>query len=93
IEEPTLEMMFLINNSPFAGKDGEPITSRKLLARLQKEAESDIALHVYETDSADMFRVAGRGELHLSILIEKMRREGLEFQVSSPQVIIREENG
>lgn len=93
IEEPTLEMMFLINNSPFAGKDGEPITSRKLLARLQKEAESDIALHVYETDSADMFRVAGRGELHLSILIEKMRREGLEFQVSSPQVIIHEENG
>ncbi|MDO4281882.1 MAG: translational GTPase TypA [Peptococcaceae bacterium] len=93
IEEPTLEMMFLINNSPFAGKEGEPITSRKLWARLQKEAESDIALHVYETDSADMFRVAGRGELHLSILIEKMRREGLEFQVSMPQVIIHEEDG
>lgn len=93
IEEPTLEMMFLINNSPFAGKDGEPITSRKLWARLQKEAESDIALHVYETDSADAFRVAGRGELHLSILIEKMRREGLEFQVSMPQVIMHEEDG
>lgn len=93
IEEPTLEMMFLINNSPFAGKDGDPITSRKLWARLQKEAESDIALHISETDSADMFRVAGRGELHLSILIEKMRREGLEFQVSMPQVIIHEEDG
>lgn len=93
IEEPTLEMMFLINNSPFAGKEGEPLTSRKLWARLQKEAESDIALQVHETDSADMFRVAGRGELHLSILIEKMRREGLEFQVSMPQVIIHEEDG
>lgn len=93
IEEPTIEMMFLINNAPFAGKDGEPITSRKLYARLKKETESDIALHVYETDSADMFRVAGRGELHLSILIEKMRREGLEFQVSMPQVIVREIDG
>lgn len=93
IEEPTLEMLFLINNSPFAGKEGEPLTSRKLWARLEKEAESDIALQVHETDSADAFRVAGRGELHLSILIEKMRREGLEFQVSMPQVIIHEEDG
>ncbi len=93
IEEPTIEMMFIINNSPFAGKDGEPVTSRKLYARLQKETESDIALHVHETDSADMFRVSGRGELHLSILIEKMRREGLEFQVSMPQVIIKEIDG
>ena len=93
IEDPTIEMMFLINNAPFAGKDGDPITSRKLWARLQKEAEGDIALHVYETDSADMFRVAGRGELHLSILIEKMRREGLEFQVSMPQVIVKEVDG
>ena len=93
IEDPTIEMMFLINNSPFAGKDGDPVTSRKLWARLEKETESDIALHVSETDSADMFRVAGRGELHLSILIEKMRREGLEFQVSMPQVIVREVDG
>lgn len=91
IEEPTLEMLFLVNNSPFAGRDGEPVTSRKLLARLLKETESDIALQINETDSADMFRVAGRGELHLSILIEKMRREGIEFQVSMPQVILKEE--
>mgnify|MGYP000939122819 FL=1 len=89
IEEPTLEMLFLVNNSPFAGRDGEPVTSRKLLARLLKETESDIALQINETDSADMFRVAGRGELHLSILIEKMRREGIEFQVSMPQVILK----
>lgn len=93
IEDPTLEMTFLINNSPFAGQEGEPITSRQLWARLQREMESDIALRVSETDSADMFRVAGRGELHLAILIEKMRREGLEFQVSMPQVIILEEDG
>lgn len=93
IEEPTLEMLFLVNNSPFAGKDGEPVTSRKLLARLLKETESDIALQINETDSADMFRVAGRGELHLSILIEKMRREGIEFQVSMPQVILKKEDG
>lgn len=93
IEEPTLEMSFLINNSPFAGKEGTPVTSRQLWARLEREMESDIALKAYETDSADMFRVAGRGELHLAILIEKMRREGLEFQVSMPQVIIRNNNG
>lgn len=93
IEEPTLEMLFLVNNSPFAGRDGEPVTSRKLLARLLKETESDIALQINETDSADMFRVAGRGELHLSILIEKMRREGIEFQVSMPQVILKKEEG
>ena len=93
IEEPTLEMLFLVNNSPFAGRDGEPVTSRKLLARLLKETESDIALQINETDTADMFRVAGRGELHLSILIEKMRREGIEFQVSMPQVILKKEEG
>lgn len=93
IEEPTLEMRFLINNGPFAGQEGEPVTSRKLWERLQREMEGDIALQVNETDSADAFRVAGRGELHLAILIEKMRREGLEFQVSKPQVIIKEENG
>ena len=93
IEEPTLEMRFLINNSPFAGKDGEPLTSRKLRERLLKECEADIALQVNDTDSADAFRVAGRGELHLAILIEKMRREGLEFQVSMPQVIYKEMDG
>ncbi len=93
IEEPTLEMSFMINNSPFAGKDGDPVTSRKLAARLFKEMETDIALRVSETDSADMFKVAGRGELHLSILIETMRREGMEFQVSKPQVVIKEIDG
>ena len=93
IEEPTLEMFFMVNNSPFAGKDGEPVTSRKLSARLFKEMETDVALRVEATDSADMFKVAGRGELHLSILIETMRREGLEFQVSKPQVVIKEING
>lgn len=93
IEEPTLEMSFIINNSPFAGKEGDPITSRKLAARLFKEMETDIALRVSETESADMFKVAGRGELHLAILIENMRREGLEFQVSKPQVVIKEIEG
>ncbi|MBP3342395.1 MAG: translational GTPase TypA [Peptococcaceae bacterium] len=93
IEEPTLEMSFMVNNSPFAGKDGDPVTSRKLAARLFKEMETDIALKVTATDNADTFKVAGRGELHLSILIETMRREGLEFQVSKPQVVIKEIEG
>ena len=93
IEEPTLEMSFMVNNSPFAGKDGDPVTSRKLAARLFKEMETDIALKVSATDNADTFKVAGRGELHLSILIETMRREGLEFQVSKPQVVIKEIEG
>ena len=93
IEEPTLEMSFMVNNSPFAGKDGDPVTSRKLAARLFKEMETDIALKVTPTDNADTFKVAGRGELHLSILIETMRREGMEFQVSKPQVVIKEVDG
>lgn len=93
IEEPTLEMSFMVNNSPFAGKDGDPVTSRKLAARLFKEMETDIALKVTATDNADTFKVAGRGELHLSILIETMRREGMEFQVSKPQVVIKEIEG
>ncbi|MBR6756584.1 MAG: translational GTPase TypA [Peptococcaceae bacterium] len=93
IEEPTLEMSFMVNNSPFAGKDGDPVTSRKLAARLFKEMETDIALKVTPTESADVFKVAGRGELHLSILIENMRREGMEFQVSKPQVVIKEIEG
>ena len=93
IEEPTLEMSFMVNNSPFAGKDGDPVTSRKLSARLFKEMETDIALKVTPTDNADTFKVAGRGELHLSILIETMRREGMEFQVSKPQVVIKDIDG
>ena len=93
IEEPTLEMSFMVNNSPFAGRDGDPVTSRKLAARLFKEMETDIALKVSATDNADTFKVAGRGELHLSILIETMRREGMEFQVSKPQVVIKEIEG
>lgn len=93
IEEPTLEMSFMVNNSPFAGKDGDPVTSRKLADRLFKEMETDIALKVSATDNADTFKVAGRGELHLSILIETMRREGMEFQVSKPQVVIKEIEG
>lgn len=93
IEEPTLEMSFMVNNSPFAGKDGDPVTSRKLAARLFKEMETDIALKVSATENADTFKVAGRGELHLSILIETMRRENMEFQVSKPQVVIKEIEG
>ena len=93
IDEPTLEMSFMVNNSPFAGRDGDPVTSRKLAARLFKEMETDIALKVSATDNADTFKVAGRGELHLSILIETMRREGMEFQVSKPQVVIKEIEG
>ena len=93
IEDPTLEMSFMVNNSPFAGKDGDPVTSRKLSARLFKEMETDIALKVTPTDNADTFKVAGRGELHLSILIETMRREGMEFQVSKPQVVIKDIDG
>lgn len=93
IDEPTLQMSFMVNNSPFAGLEGEPITARKLGARLLKETETDVSLRVLETDSPEIFQVAGRGELHLAILIEKMRREGLEFQVSKPQVIYREIDG
>jgi len=93
IDEPTLQMSFIVNNSPFAGLEGEPITARKLGARLLKETETDVSLRVEETDSPEIFKVSGRGELHLAILIEKMRREGLEFQVSKPQVIFREIDG
>ena len=89
IDEPTIQMNFLVNDSPFAGKEGEPITSRKLGSRLIKETETDVSLRVEETDSPEVFLVSGRGELHLAILIETMRREGLEFQVSKPQVIYK----
>ncbi|MGN1212722.1 MAG: translational GTPase TypA [Christensenellales bacterium] len=93
ISEPSVEMTFSVNNSPFAGKEGKFVTSRHLRARLLKEAEKDLSLKVYETDTTEAFRVCGRGEMHLSILIENMRREGYEFQVSMPKVLYKEENG
>ena len=93
IEEPTLQMNFLVNDSPFAGKDGDPFTARKLEARLMKEMHTDVSLRIDKTDKAEVFSVAGRGELHLAVIIEKLRREGIEFQVSRPQIIIREVDG
>ena len=93
IDEPTISMNFIVNNSPFAGKEGKFVTSRNLRERLFKEVETNISMRVEETDSADTFKVSGRGELHLSILIETMRRQGYEFQVSSPEVIYTYENG
>lgn len=93
IDEPTISMMFVVNNSPFAGKEGKFVTSRHLRARLLKEVETNVSMRVEETDSPDSFKVYGRGELHLSILIEEMRREGYEFQVSRPKVIFKEING
>ncbi|MBQ8532774.1 MAG: translational GTPase TypA [Clostridia bacterium] len=89
IDEPTLAMNFMVNNSPFAGKDGKFVTSRNLRDRLFKEVMTNVSLRVEETDSADTFKVSGRGELHLSILIETMRRQGYEFQVSPPEVIYK----
>ncbi|WP_055078684.1 translational GTPase TypA [Lagierella massiliensis] len=93
ISEPTLAMNFLVNDSPFAGREGKFVTSRQIRNRLFKELETDVSLRVEETDSTDAFRVSGRGELHLSVLIENLRREGFEFQVSKPQVLYREEDG
>jgi GTP-binding protein len=87
VEEPTISVDFLVNNSPFAGKEGKFVTSRQILERLQKELERNVALRVEITDSMDTWTVSGRGELHLSILMETMRREGFEFQVSRPRVI------
>ena len=93
VDEPTLQMTFSINDSPFAGQEGDFVTSRQLRDRLMRELETNVALRVDETDSPDKFAVSGRGELHLGILIETMRREGYEFQVSQPQVIFREVGG
>ena len=89
IDEPTVSMLFMVNNSPFAGKEGKYVTSRNIRDRLFKEVETNVAMRVEETDSSDTFKVSGRGELHLSILIEQMRRQNYEFQVSRPNVIYK----
>ena len=91
IDEPTISMNFIVNNSPFAGREGKFVTSRNLRDRLFKEVETNVSMRVEETDSMDTFKVSGRGELHLSILIETMRRENYEFQVSRPQVILKKD--
>ena len=93
IDEPTITMNFLVNNSPFAGREGDFVTSRHLRDRLFKELDTNVSLKVEETDSPDTFKVSGRGELHLSILIETMRRQGYEFQVSKPAVITKKIDG
>ena len=93
ITEPTVEMTFSVNDSPFAGKDGKWVTTRHIRDRLFRELLRDVSLRVEETDSADSYRVCGRGEMHLSILIENMRREGYEFQVSTPRVMFKEVDG
>ncbi len=93
IDEPTLKMTFLVNNSPFAGREGKYVTARKIEERLRTQLETDVSLRVENTDSPDAWIVSGRGELHLSILIENMRREGFELQVSKPEVIMKEIDG
>lgn len=93
IDEPTLKMTFLVNNSPFAGREGKYVTARKLEERLRTQLETDVSLRVENTDSPDAWIVSGRGELHLSILIENLRREGYELQVSKPEVIMKEIDG
>ena len=93
ISEPTVEMTFSVNNSPFAGREGKFVTSRQLRERLFRELLRDVSLQVHETDSADSFKVMGRGEMHLSILIETMRREGYEFQVSTPHALLKKVDG
>jgi GTP-binding protein len=93
VDEPTISMIFGVNNSPFAGKDGRFVTSRQVKERLDKETLGNVAIRVEETDSPDQFKVSGRGELQLAILIEMMRREGYELQVSKPEAITRETGG
>ena len=93
ISEPTIAMTFSVNDSPFAGQDGKFVTSRQVKDRLYKELQTDVGLRVEDTDKTDAFKVSGRGELHLSVLIENMRREGYEFQVSKPEVLIKEIDG
>lgn len=93
IDEPTLQMTFSVNNSPFAGKEGKFVTARKIEERLEQQLETDVSLRVEPTDQPDAWKVSGRGELHLSILIENMRREGYELQVSKPEVIVKEVDG
>jgi len=93
IDPPTLTMDFLVNNSPFAGKEGSLVTSRQIRERLERELQTNVGLHVEFSENSDAFKVHGRGEMHLSVLIETMRREGFELQVSQPQVILKEEDG
>jgi GTP-binding protein len=93
IDEPTISMNFIVNNSPFAGREGKSVTSRNIRERLDKELRTNVSLRVEDTGNPDTFKVSGRGELHLSILIENMRREGFEMAVSKPEVILREVNG
>src|SRR5690606_15374770 len=93
VDEPTISMFFKVNNSPFAGKEGKFLTSRQIRDRLSRELMHNVALRVEDTEDPDTFKISGRGELHLSILIENMRREGFELAVSRPEVIVREVDG